>query len=169
MQDGEFTVIFDLAKEGYREWWFPAFGLIFVAVGFAIPALTRCGIFRKQPPLLEKWFSKIFLAGALLWTGTVFLSTFGDYLQDRRAFRKGEFSYVEGKVENFLPMPCGGHAMESFTVQGVPFSYSDYVVTPGFNRTTSHGGPLHQGAMVRIWYRGNDILKLEVRPEPATP
>jgi hypothetical protein len=52
--------------------------------------------------------------------------------------------------------------MEHFTVCGVPFSYSDYVVTAGFNHASSHGGPMREGLWVRIAYSGNDIGRLEV-------
>ncbi len=43
----------------------------------------------------------------------------------------GRFEVVEGLVENFDPMPSSGHKMESFSVNGVRFEYSDFVVTPG--------------------------------------
>jgi len=52
--------------------------------------------------------------------------------------------------------------MESFTVGGRRFSYSDYEVTAGFNNTASHGGPIRAGLHVRVTYWGNLILRLEV-------
>jgi hypothetical protein len=52
--------------------------------------------------------------------------------------------------------------MERFTVNGVEFSQSDYVVTCGFNDTASHGGPIREGLQVRIHYVDNAILKLEI-------
>jgi hypothetical protein len=52
--------------------------------------------------------------------------------------------------------------MESFCVSGVCFRYSDYVVTAGFNQTSSHGGPIRDGLPVRVTYIGNTIVKLEV-------
>jgi hypothetical protein len=65
-------------------------------------------------------------------------------------------------VTGFMPMPVTGHAMEHFCVSGACFSYSDYVVTAGFNRTSSRGGPIREGLPVRVTYLGNTILKLEV-------
>jgi hypothetical protein len=59
-------------------------------------------------------------------------------------------------------MPREGHADESFVVGGRRFSYSDYSVTPGFNNTRSHGGPIDNGVYVRITHRGNTILRLEI-------
>jgi hypothetical protein len=60
-------------------------------------------------------------------------------------------------------MPAGGHDDESFDVNGRHFHYSDYEVSAGFHNTSSHGGPLYEGAYVRIWCLGNDIARLELR------
>jgi hypothetical protein len=59
-------------------------------------------------------------------------------------------------------MPYSGHPNETLSVNGVEFSYSDYVIVPCFNNTTSHGGPIRDGLRVRIAYSGNCILKLEI-------
>ena len=60
-------------------------------------------------------------------------------------------------------MPAEGHQDETFTVNGIHFAYSDYVITGGFNQTQSHAGPIREGFAVRIHYvaRGNIIVKLE--------
>jgi hypothetical protein len=72
---------------------------------------------------------------------------------------------VEGPVDHFVPMPYGGHASESFSVHGVPFKYSDFMITGGFNNTVSHGGPITSDSHVRICYdpSNNVILRLEIR------
>ena len=75
---------------------------------------------------------------------------------------RGNCSVVEGVVENFHPMPKSGHDTERFEVNGVHFSYSDYVMSPGFNNTASHGGPIRDGLRVRICHNSGDILRLEV-------
>jgi len=80
---------------------------------------------------------------------------------------------VEGPVERFKPMPRAGHAMESFSVQGVEFRYSDFVVTGAFNNTAAYGGPVSEGKYARICYdpAGNAILRLEIGEAsgPAKP
>lgn len=64
-------------------------------------------------------------------------------------------------------MPYNGHDTERFRVGSVSFAYSDYIVESGFNRTSSHGGPIREGLAVRIHYSGQPshatILRLEVR------
>ncbi len=59
-------------------------------------------------------------------------------------------------------MLWAGHDTERFDVNGINFSYSDYMVTGGFNVTSSHGGPVREGLAVRICYKDGEILRLEV-------
>jgi hypothetical protein len=84
------------------------------------------------------------------------------YARARDTYVRGDYSIAEGTVANFLPMPYSGHQNETFSVNGVGFSYSDYEVVPCFNNTASHGGPIRDGLRVRIAYSGDCILKLEV-------
>ena len=58
---GDYVTVFDVTQSGYRQWSFAAFGLIFVAVGLAIPTLIRLGIFESN---LHGWRSG-FLASSL--------------------------------------------------------------------------------------------------------
>lgn len=86
--------------------------------------------------------------------------------QFRRAANDPATPRVEGRVVAFRPAPAEGHQNETFVVTGVPFSYSDYVITGGFNQTRSHGGPIREGLRVRITYvrsrAGNIVVRLEV-------
>jgi hypothetical protein len=74
------------------------------------------------------------------------------YTRARAAYVQGQYSTVEGTVTNFHPMPYSGHQNETFSVDGMQFSYSDYVLIPCFNNTSSHGGPIREGLRVRIAY-----------------
>lgn len=158
-----YKVIFDIAEVGYKSWSFPAFGLIFVAIGLLLV------IFRKlipgwwgNHPRARNAFSYFFLGFAVIWTLASFLGTYNEYSTLRSAQKTGSFNVVEGKVTNFKPMPYGGHSMERFCVKDHCFEYSDYVISGGFNNTTSHGGPIREGLPVRITFIGNEIIKLEV-------
>jgi len=59
------------------------------------------------------------------------------YARARDTYVKGDYSIAEGAVANFHPMPYSGHQNETFSVSGVEFSYSDYVVLPCFNHGDS--------------------------------
>jgi hypothetical protein len=165
----EFELVFDIVNAGYKSWSFPAFGIVFIIIGSIMVKKAFTGNSnmpakdRKTPPRL---FSILWLSFAVLWTSSSFVSTFTEYRGLRNAYIDGQAEYVEGTVVDFNPMPFGGHQYESFTVDGVSFEYSDFVVVAGFNNTKSHGGPIDEGAYVKIWYVSdgfrNNIVRLEV-------
>ena len=153
----EYNVIFDVSQSGYRQWPFAALGLIFVAIG------TGLVLFRRSLPARTfKFFPFAFLGFAVVWTLFALVCTSREYSGLASAIREGRCEVTEGIVSDFHPMPFSGHEMEWFVVDGKRFEYSDYVVSAGFNKTTSHGGPIHKGVQVRVHHRGNDIARLEV-------
>jgi hypothetical protein len=160
-----FKTVFDAADQGYATWWFPASGLIFVVLG-TLTVSSPGLIDRVLPGGLQgkarRIFGWCFLTFAILWTLVTFVSTYSEYLTAVTALRDGHYGVIEGQISDFVPMPYGGHSMESFAVEGHRFSYSDYVVTAGFHNTASHGGPIRDGLYVRIFYVGNLILRLQV-------
>ena len=156
--DNQYRVAFDLFQKGYQ-WWFPACGLIFVAIGGVLVWLGRA--MNWQP---SRRFAGYFMIGfAFLWSELVFSTTFREYTALRSAYRRSQFSVVEGRVTNFRPMPYQGHQDECFSVQSQTFCYSDYAVTAGFSNSASHGGPIREGLPVRVSYIGTTIVRLEVR------
>jgi hypothetical protein len=110
----------------------------------------------------RKIFSWFFLCFALAGAVVTFRTTTASYDSAAELEREHRYNVVEGKVEKFVPMPYQGHVRESFVVGGKNFSYSDYILTGCFNNTTSHGGPIHAGLLVRVAYAGNCIVRLEV-------
>lgn len=176
MNSDHFTKVFDIADVGFRDWTVPAYGLIFVAVGIGLvlfPSVLRT----VNVPYFEfergvgKFVRYAFLAFAIFWTVAAFWSTHSQHLRHAALIDAKQCRVVEGPVENFVPMPYGGHANESFSVGGVRFAYSDYIVTDGFNNTASHGGPIRADSYVRICYDGRDnaILRLEIRDFEGKP
>jgi hypothetical protein len=156
-----YVVVFDVTQEGYRQWTFPAFGLILVAAGLAVLIFELLRPSRKFKKV-NRIYPSIFIGMALLWTLVSFAFTFGDYLILRNRVRNGRCEVVEGTVSSFVPMPPEGHAMEHFIVNGHYYEYSDYQVIAGFNHTQSHGGPIAEGRRVRICDVGGEIARLEV-------
>jgi hypothetical protein len=158
-----YVTAFSVSDHPFRNWWFPAFGLIFVAIG--VVWVLRPDLFvpfsrhRFQRSRFVRWY---FLLFGCAWTMIVATTTGVSSCRDNRALRLGDYQTVEGKVSNFMPAPFEGHRDESFDVNGVRFAYSDYVITSGFHQTASHGGPIREGLPVRIAYRDGEIIKLEV-------
>ena len=160
-----FQTVFDASQNGYSTWWFPAFGLFFVCLGalFVFAPATMNRLLPRGPKgRFRTIFNWTFFVFAVAWTLVNFVVTYQQYHKVVTALRNGQYSVVEGPVTDFVPMPYTGHAMVRFTVGGHRFSYSDYVVTSGYNNTASHGGPIREGLYVRVSYIGNLILRLEV-------
>jgi hypothetical protein len=151
-----YRVVFEISQKGF-DWWFPAVGVLFLIAGATLVWIgkrQKCTRFRKT--------GYVFLGFASLWTLVVFCTTFREYLALHQAYRKGQYSVVEGRVENFRPMPYDGHQDECFSVKDMTFCYSDFGPTAGFNNTASHGGPVRPGLPVRVAYIDSHILRLEV-------
>jgi hypothetical protein len=167
-----YVLVFDAGARGYSTWTFAALGLPLVAVGIGLVKYREALAKRLTghvSPRVARGFTYFFLGFTLLWTALVLTTTRSESNTLRDALRSGSAPVVEGRVEGFVPMPYTGHALERFTVCGVPFSYSDYEVTEGFHRTSSHGGPLREGSWVRITHVGNLIARLEIaRDDPGT-
>jgi len=157
-----YEIIFEATSEPYRN-------LTFVIPGLALSVVGAVLVWR--PALLEKFgykkgrwrvFSWFFFLFAVAWTLGAGFSLMSRDFAASQELERGNCSVVEGVVENFHPMPKSGHDTERFEVNGVHFSYSDYVMSPGFNNTASHGGPIRDGLRVRICHNSGDILRLEV-------
>ena len=62
------------------------------------------------------------------------------FLEVWHAYKSGGSSVVEGVVEDFRPAPVLGSAEESFSVQGVNFSYNALDLTSCFHDTPFRKG-----------------------------
>jgi hypothetical protein len=155
-----YRTVFDVEQSGYRHWGFAASGLIFVAIGFAMPALFRLGIIPKSSAWIQKWLPRVFVLFATLWTAAAFAGTFVDYRKAVNALHSGQAKVVEGRVDHYSQV---AHKSESFEVNSVRFWYSDGVLIAGFNDTAAEGGPIRQGLPVRIWHWNGQILRLQIK------
>ena len=124
-------------------------------------------------------FVKIFCLCAIVFvtllSAVVLIAQFNMYNETVGAYNRGEYQIVEGYVEKFDPMPYEGHAEESFEINGVKFSYSDYNIHPGYNNTKSHGGVIKEnGQHLKIGYvylndtYGNIIVYIEQISDQTT-
>ena len=155
--DSHFVTVFDIAQK-HPDWRL----LITPAVG----ALVALGFVCWE--LLTKRRFKYVMVG-IVFAFVSFVVSYGFYKDSTyglpesvAALREGRASVIEGRVHDFVPMPFSGHAYEQFTLNGVPFSYSDFELHPCFNNTSSHGGPIRPDIWVRVSYSGNCILRIEV-------
>jgi hypothetical protein len=158
----QYRLLFDVTHDGSRAWAFPAFGLVFVAIGVGVVVYERRT--RAEPSkrsrALGAWALLVF---ATLWTSLSGVASYREYRTLLDAVENGTVKHVEGTVDDFVPMPANGHGVEHFAVNGKRFEYSDNVLTFGFNRTSAKGGPMRAGLQVRIGYVDGTIVRLESR------
>ena len=96
------------------------------------------------------------IISVLFVTGYFKINDNNELTKLKELYANNNYEIIEGVVNNFDPMPYGGHKLETFDVNGIKFSYSDYYSVVGyksvFRKTRSHGGPIYEGAYVRIYY-----------------
>jgi hypothetical protein len=156
----ESKTLFDIATKPF-DWWaiVPPLGLLLFGIAITWMKKKNFGVFAIKT-----------IGYVLCCVGTVVAIYIWVHwkLEEQSHYRSlvtGLCSVVEGRVENFHPMPFEGHSSESFTVGGATFSYSDYIVTPCFNNTTSHGGPIREGLRLRVHYLDDCIVQIELVEE----
>lgn len=159
MSPMEYVTIFDIRQSGFSHWW--ALGLIPIACGLIMLFLRA-----RSRSLVGRVLPFVSIVFGLFWTLATLASTAIHHFGLASDLRNGRCEVVEGVVTQFDPMPYQGHKYESFVVAGHRFQYSDYIITGGFNRSRSHGGPIRDGLSVRIRYRGDDIAQLEIAKVP---
>lgn len=163
IQATDYQVVFDVGREGYRAWSLVWGLVLFTAVGTGW-ILWR----RSYPGPGGKWTQRVTPYAFLLVTvSATVIANVTAYLEYRglvEGLRTGNYRLVVGRVEQFDPMPWEGHKNESFVIDGHRYSYSDYDGSAGFNRTSSHGGPIRQGLSVRIADIHGVIARLEIAP-----
>lgn len=163
----DYKTVFEVTDKGFDMT--ELMPVVFIIVGLGISwfniKYNKSTSSKKQFTII---FGFIFSGFALVMLLLTLPSSISSHQRTKKIFEKKEYKIVEGEIENFNPMPYGGHAVESFTVGGVYFEYSDYISMDAFNNTASHGGPIkNNGQQVRLSYitvdEENRILKIELK------
>lgn len=81
-----------------------------------------------------------------------------------RQLAAGRAAVIEGPLTIYFEV--GGGKNECIALADRRFCYSDWVLTPGFNRTRALGGPLRDGLQVRLSAIGGTIVRVEVAETP---
>jgi hypothetical protein len=155
-----FQTVFDLRQAGYGSGITVPFGLAFAVAAFVIRGLPVSP--KQKNPQRARRLKNVLAVCMVVWASVIVLAPWLEYRDARSALEQGRYTVVEGRVDNFVPMPWSGHAQETFSVAGSHFAYSDYELSAGFNHTSSHGGPIRAGRWVRISHIGNTILKIDM-------
>ncbi|QDH35915.1 hypothetical protein [Porphyrobacter sp. YT40] len=158
-----YVTVFDASDVALKGIGFIIPGLVVSLVGailvFRPKFVAAIGFVRRAQSPIFNWLVFLF---AIAWTVIVGGVTISRSLAASEALKEGNCETVEGRVENFHPMPREGHDTERFEVAGKSFSYSDYIMSSGFNNSASHGGPIREDLQVRICHQSGVILRLEI-------
>jgi len=86
--------------------------------------------------------------------------------QLNEALRFNKYLLVEGEVKDYKLEKINGQYFESFRINNVEFSYSDYVLKKGFHQTAGRKGPINaNGQFLRISYISQEGENLILRIE----
>jgi len=157
-----FQPAFDVVTAGYQGWSYVRGG-IFASVGAL--ALLSLSLAIQSKPRRMTAFSWLMIAVAILgfcWSALAFNDTYKPYRELRAALLAGQCEVTTGVVEDFSPVHPGAIYLESFSVNGRRFEYSDFLESPGFHQTKKHGGPISPGLKVRIHHKNGVIARLEL-------
>lgn len=96
-----------------------------------------------------KYFFRIFRAFLIFMICISIIIEIGSYKTVIAPYKNGDYKTVEGYVENYSP----GGRDESFTINGVEFSYSNAIIEQGYRNTASYGGVItHNGQHLKLGY-----------------
>jgi hypothetical protein len=160
-----YTLVFNLADQSVAPGPWILIPVVLTGVGALLvfkPALMRQIMPGGLQGTSRRLFSWFFFLFAGLLTVAILVSTISASTRLRTEMRLGKSLMTEGCLQGFHPMPASGHDTERLRINGLQFAYSDYVITPGFHQTESHGGPVHADSRLRLSYIGPEIVKLEV-------
>jgi hypothetical protein len=161
-----FETVFDFAQSGWISLLEPYLRLLIgvIVMGVAIRRLRT----PPSPSQKDPRFTFFFL---LAWGGiwTVFhlpwsISATSTYITLYQEYTTHRYDVVEGSVHVQEIQPAGGHAPgDRIHVGTVSFEVDQWANSPGYHRSIAHGGILTEGAIVRIWYSNNTILRIDTR------
>lgn len=154
-----YHAVFDVTKVGLQ-WWIPALMFIFASMFVGVGQVLRTSGDKNY--VLKGTIFQIIGGAGVLGALTFFVAIYGEYRNARNAIVAHSYSVAEGVVSDFIPMPPGGHATESFVVNGVHFQYGSGWGSTTFNAEWNKGF-IHDGVEARITYVGTDIIRVEVK------
>ena len=152
-----FDTVFDVTQQGAGDAKWLLIALPVVAAAVVLTALNKR--IKSIIPAVIAW---ILCASVLLWSVATGFNLIVASGRLKAELKKNHCEVTEGLITDIEPMPYEGHQYEKIHLAGKLFYYSDYIKSPGFHQSISHGGPLRVGQYVRIHHVGNDIARIEI-------
>ena len=154
-----YSVVYDEALRGYREWWF-LLGLIAAALWILfIRSALRHFNRATADRLLPSWTVPFVLLIGIGGSALVFLTTYRPHARLRDALRSGNFRTVEGVVTTVQPGDPGAFVVATADGLTHEFHYSEHRWTPGYRDVNP---AFRVGQRVRVAEVHGAIARLEV-------
>lgn len=160
----QYHLVYDAGTAGFTDWWFLALAvLVLGAMGISAHRSLR-----GDAPARERYFYLFAIPFVTVCLLIAARATFGQGRELRDALAAGQYTVVEGTVQDFSPSDRGDHTEERWRVESNGTMYMYHYVRsrpkPGFRQTAVHGGPIRPGLHVRIADVDGYIARLEVSP-----
>ena len=107
---------------------------------------------------------------AMLISGLVAISQYIEYKQIVEQIKKGDVEIQQGKISEYKPIDLSNHgSLESFSINGVKFAYSDYHRISGYHHACVNGGLIcEEGQEIRISYYTKNNINYIVKLDTLT-
>ena len=163
------TTIFDVHDNPWRYLPVLMFGLLLLF--FAIKAVRdEAPKGRKDsPPIGTKILHRYAIAFAMLWIGLVGFSAWTSTVSAIWALNSASYQRVEGPVTRLYQTGWKGKVSDLFSIGSIRFSYYDYDARSTDDNRVTDPGCIVEGVPVRIAYKGNRVLKLEIGSRYGQP
>jgi len=163
-QVGKFMLVFYISEWEYLFYYF----ILILFIGISIYLYK----------IREILFSNLSFARKIVIYGGLFifiisgiggtLVSFYNIITIKAALKNSSYLIVEGAIEKFKPIRCGSHLEETFSVNGILFSYNGYSNDIFFHEQKCDGGPIkNNGQKVKIYYLNhnheNKIIKMWIK------
>ncbi len=147
------NILYEVSTKFEFDYFDFAFQLVLMAFLLTIFIKCKNKEYRDTPYEVVKVVSGICFCFLLLFNIIKLTSSLDMHKKIAEQYEVGNYEIIDGVVENFVPMPYEGHGNESFEINGVKFSYSDYTNICGYNNAKSHGGVIEgNGQHLKIGY-----------------
>lgn len=157
-----YVTVFDASNWSalLRNWPVLAFFAVFIVVGGPATYAQRATPGERSWVAFNRRGTKIVFPFAMLAMLGIASGMIGGPILSAKALLAGNCTVMEGRISHFQPLPFE-KGQEQFDLNGRHFAYSPRQ-NWGFRQVEAQGGPLHEGAQVRLCDFDGAILKLEV-------
>lgn len=157
-----YVTVFDSTDATFTEIWAPViFGVLAVCFAAAL-WFKRESMMPNRSERGRVVVAALVIWATVGWTGLAAYRIGTAEYAIKKAMREQTVQSVEGYISTYKPRFNGGSFPERFCVQQKCFSFFDYLPDVGFHTS----GVVASNMLVRLWFVGNSIIRLDIVPLP---